>query len=649
MRKYFTEQNGFSLLLIILIILGLGLAGLGAAKLIGNVNKITQQQKASIDLTIIQDSVRKYYSGHADLGLPGTPGAAEPVPVVDLGLENKYLHDNWGTSLQYYRGRTTAAANVPSITEVIVDGVQAAGYVLSFGPNQVNDSAFTIGGDGTRSTMIRGGDDILLPLSVTAEAIKITDQELRVLSSKSCALHIATNTWFDNWSDFLARFGLADTYQYDPWDSDYVWDTDHWVSDGPDWTASTTDDLLGPYLTIDTCPYTAGNSPIDPFNSLTFWGPFPEGIHLITDDSGNSVLNVSATTPLSVGSCQYSLAVFRWDLASNPPYNQNCDLDQAWTDAGHFLSYDAQIKVKVLAPADTFAAGIAFRITPEGPGPTDPGFYGYGVSFTRTAGPAGTDQIPNELTPTNNTLYIVLWQRTDRGCNDVDQLAYKTMPAGFPINMATILVRVEEAATVSFNSGGTTPIITGDTITGQTSGATGKVSSTPYVTGGSWGGGNAIGWIQLTNIAGTFQAGEVLLVGGQNLATAQGFRSRDNYIKVYYGLTSATPTPGYPGDTSPLNENRLANPIGVANWPPADFPYSATEDFFTIVQWDSYNSSICQRLGTYNEIIRSNTFVTSDVSFPTTRPEIGLHTWGQNPSGNTFNNVYFDDFSMQPH
>ena len=70
---------------------------------------------------------------------------------------------------------------------------------------------------------------------------------------------------------------------------------------------------------------------------------------------------------------------------------------------------------------------------------------------------------------------------------------------------------------VTFASGGTTAITTGQTITGSVSGATATVISV-LVSTNSWGGGDATGTIWVKQQSGTFQA-ENLLVGGVDCAT----------------------------------------------------------------------------------------------------------------------------------
>ncbi len=129
---------------------------------------------------------------------------------------------------------------------------------------------------------------------------------------------------------------------------------------------------------------------------------------------------------------------------------------------------------------------------------------------------------------------------------------------------------------------------------------------------------------------------------------------RVNDIQVFFGDTAAHGTAG----TDPLDTQRLANPRGDVEWPPDDVDDTdAASDFFTLVQWEA-NAASVQRMGSGNElnsIIRSNNallMTPSSGSFQTTRPELGLHTWGWGSIGGTPNNtqtpdVSFDDFAIR--
>lgn len=74
---------------------------------------------------------------------------------------------------------------------------------------------------------------------------------------------------------------------------------------------------------------------------------------------------------------------------------------------------------------------------------------------------------------------------------------------------------------LDFDSG-STQIMEGDTVTGDTSGATGVALYDATATTGTWGGGDAAGTLILYNVSGTFQDNEGLEVSASNVATADG-------------------------------------------------------------------------------------------------------------------------------
>jgi len=218
----------------------------------------------------------------------------------------------------------------------------------------------------------------------------------------------------------------------------------------------------------------------------------------------------------------------------------------------------------------------------------------------------------------------------------------------FPVNEATLMVRLTEGATVSFNSGGTTAIEDGDIVT-QSNGAEGTVVGAPILSSGTWAGGDAAGIILLNNlprnsdgsITTPFVAGALSVAGkGTDLATVTAFRARDNYIRAYYGDTTGCGTP----NDDPVDYEKHASPRGEVHWPPDDVKnWSAVNDYITLVQWDALNTGVVL-VSSANEpdaIIRTDT-LTTPTPFEEQRPELGLHTFGD---GST--NVFFDDFAIQ--
>ena len=225
----------------------------------------------------------------------------------------------------------------------------------------------------------------------------------------------------------------------------------------------------------------------------------------------------------------------------------------------------------------------------------------------------------------------------------------------FPINESTLLVRIKEAASIGFNSGGTTAIQDGDLVlqkNGSSVTASATVEGDPILSSGSWAGGDAEGIITLKNVSGTFDTELPLLVNGLAIATYDGsFNAQDNYIRVFYGDTSGYGT----SSNNYLDYDKLGNPRGEANWAPDEVgDWSAGTDYFTLVRWDAKNSAVTSAdfipsldkdgiIQIPNAIIRSNE---SDLLSPSSgsfeKPELGLHTFG-----NTSNQVYFDDFAVQ--
>ncbi|MCD6139267.1 MAG: hypothetical protein J7J91_12005, partial [Deltaproteobacteria bacterium] len=216
--------------------------------------------------------------------------------------------------------------------------------------------------------------------------------------------------------------------------------------------------------------------------------------------------------------------------------------------------------------------------------------------------------------------------------------------ADFPINEATLMVRVKEAASLKFNNGGGAAIADSDKVIGETSGAQGTVQGTPIISSGSWAGGDAAGIITLNKVTGTFQNGETLLViGSSATATVQGYRDRDNYIKAYYGDLSGYGT----ANANPLDYSKCGNPRGEVHWPPDEVEdWAPDNDYFTLIQWDAINTSVgsvalIPSLSEPNAIIRTNA-ITTPSSGTFDWPELGLHTFGTSST-----NVYFDDFAIQ--
>jgi len=116
--------------------------------------------------------------------------------------------------------------------------------------------------------------------------------------------------------------------------------------------------------------------------------------------------------------------------------------------------------------------------------------------------------------------------------------------------------------------------------------------------------------------------------------------TRYNLIKVYYADPSAHGTAG----SSLTDDGRLAYPRNMTcQWPvekAADL--TAANDFFTQVAWDwvtSSDASVTSQES--NTIVKITGWNTNFGTWPSDRPEVGLHTYGSN-----YESVYFDDLCL---
>jgi|GEM_PF-4385959 len=427
------RRPGFSLVLVVIIFTTLAVLAVAAGLMNRNLAVTANQRQTIIRMNTIQDAVKKYFRGRELMpqGI-GTGGKDVPVRNDYLNLEQKYKFDAWGQPFLFLVPPSGPGAISSVNIDVGGDGNNdfsgVAGAVISFGMDQTQDPSTNYA---NLAAIIVAGDDLVVPLNVQKEAREIASEELAVLTKKSCAFHIAANQWFDNWNDFLLRFALGVTYQTDPWGTSYDWNTDHWRSAGPDLTLGTNDDVNAPILNTVLCEYQPPTFH-DPFNNMDNWnevppiqiGPFtinnPGGEHGIENHEGDNALAVNSVwSPLGF-LWGRSLILFDWADADIDP-------ETLWEDAGHFLSYDAQVKIDADTFSPGFMAGISFRNL------TNDEYPGYGLSFVRPAAAllAGGDGIPDDLVPAGQAydLMVVLWERLASG--DQNWIAYKVLPKYF--------------------------------------------------------------------------------------------------------------------------------------------------------------------------------------------------------------------------
>ena len=220
------------------------------------------------------------------------------------------------------------------------------------------------------------------------------------------------------------------------------------------------------------------------------------------------------------------------------------------------------------------------------------------------------------------------------------------------LNWPTLMISAREARSITFYNGDTSLITDGATVTGESSGASATVYGDPVLAPNSPSGSNAFGDMLLRHVSGSFEDNEALFINGEECATVDTIHEKQNYIRAYIGDQEEHGSPG-----NPLDRERLASPRGEVNWPPLNVQDTdATNDYFTLIQWNEDVDNSVTRMGSGEEqdaVIRTDTLTTpSSGSFPLDRPELGLHTWGWGsvdgePTDDVVPNIYFDDFAVR--
>lgn len=189
-NKTARSQKGISLIEILLALTILGVIGFYFTEIISLVDQGDKNDRCITRMYEISDQVKNFYKGRQTLPEPlpnpvidSVLATAGEVPVQQLNLAQKYRLDPWGQYFLYARPIKQDALD-REITDIIgykVDGRDAAGVLISLGPNQKVDYEF----DGSEFTTL--GDDLLLPVTLENEAFEIALEALDVLNKRVSA------------------------------------------------------------------------------------------------------------------------------------------------------------------------------------------------------------------------------------------------------------------------------------------------------------------------------------------------------------------------------------------------------------------------------------------------------------------------------
>jgi len=205
------HSRGFTLLEILLV---LGILGVIAVFTIGiahSIRNLTKVNDTKSRMEQIAAKAREYYRAHECLPFPVTqppvslfnvgPGSAfsvsgnVPVQADALNMEQKFRLDAWGRYFSYrtvYRGAAadgiTMYVNYNStnpdfllndITYLTLNGKPLAAILISGGPDQIIQTVDSGGG-----VFDTTGDDIVIGIEVSQEAVEMAIEELKVFQAK---------------------------------------------------------------------------------------------------------------------------------------------------------------------------------------------------------------------------------------------------------------------------------------------------------------------------------------------------------------------------------------------------------------------------------------------------------------------------------
>ena len=197
------NNSAFTLLEIAVVLSLLGVIAVFAIGISNSVKNMTKMTETKKRMELVAEKMRDYYRGHEDLPDPSlSPSNSIPVESTILDMEQKYRMDAWGKYFEYHRLNNPLSIRMDGpggpfgfkmlnigaqsrtlITGLTVDGKTAAGILISGGPNQSIEP-------GTMASPIYStvGDDILVPIDVSQEAVEIAPGKFELPATDSTLL-----------------------------------------------------------------------------------------------------------------------------------------------------------------------------------------------------------------------------------------------------------------------------------------------------------------------------------------------------------------------------------------------------------------------------------------------------------------------------
>ena len=176
------KNKGFALLELLLALGILGIIAAFAISISYSSRNIVKTNDTKKKMQKIARAAEEYYRGHGDLPAPAGTGSNEiPVGTSELNLEQTFRLDGWGRYLHYDRALDSTLTSRTDIAGLTVNGKDMAGVIVSGGPDQAIDPG------NLSSPYAATGDDIVLGINVSEQALAIALNDLQVLHDKAQA------------------------------------------------------------------------------------------------------------------------------------------------------------------------------------------------------------------------------------------------------------------------------------------------------------------------------------------------------------------------------------------------------------------------------------------------------------------------------
>ncbi len=178
------NSRGLALIFAVLVFAAVATAMIGLLVFRVHLREIGREEITRQRLEHIRKALENYYLVHQTLPDPATTTPPNSVPVQALLLPQQYRFDHNGQRLWYDAYPLRPDGSEEPV--ILVDNVQVAAVLVAPGPDRILEGPTTDEFQRPRYSS-SAGDDILLPVSLTSQAIRIATHAVAVLQAAAKA------------------------------------------------------------------------------------------------------------------------------------------------------------------------------------------------------------------------------------------------------------------------------------------------------------------------------------------------------------------------------------------------------------------------------------------------------------------------------